>query len=102
MKRLLFDSNLYIESLRRKDNSLLRARNYGRALLHLNSVVLEELYAGCSDAKAETAIDKLHVSFARAGRLVTPNDSDWAEVGRVLQRIGHKYGYEQIGRARLY
>lgn len=101
MKRLLFDSNLYIESLRRSDGSLLLARNYGGALLHLSSVVLEELYAGCSDAKAEAAIDKLHSSFARAGRLVTPNDSDWAEVGRVLQRIGRKYGYEQIGRARL-
>jgi hypothetical protein len=28
-------------------------------------------------------------------------ESDWVEVGRVLQRIGRKYGYEQIGRARL-
>lgn len=101
MKRILFDSSLYIESLRRSDGSLLLARNYADALLHLSSVVAEELYAGADDAQAEAAIERLHRSFGRAGRLVTPNDSDWTEAGRVLAQIGRKYGYEQIGRARL-
>lgn len=101
MKRVLFDSSIYIESLRRGDGSLLLARSYGGALLHLSSVVIEELYAGCVDAKGEATIDKLHLSFTKAGRLVTPNGADWAEAGRVLQKIGRKYGHEQIGRARL-
>jgi predicted nucleic acid-binding protein len=101
MRRVLFDSSLYIESLQRSDGSLLLARSYMGAPIHLSSVVVEELYAGADDARAEAAVERLHRSFSRVGRVVTPNDSDWAETGRLLARIGRKYGYERIGRSRL-
>lgn len=101
MNRILFDSTLYIESLRRSDGTLLLARTYGESLMHLNSVVVEELYAGATDAKAEAAIERLHVSFQRVRRIVTPLHTDWVEAGRVLAKIGRKYGHETIGRSRL-
>ena len=76
MRRILFDSSLYIESLRRADASLLLARNYGDSLLWLSSVVVGELFAGAADKKAEAAIEKLCFSFQKARRLVTPTSSD--------------------------
>lgn len=101
MRRTLFDSTLYIESLRRGDGSLLQARSFGGSLLWLSSVVVEELFAGARDKSAEGAVEKLHFSFQKAGRLVTPLDSDWTEAGKVLAKLGRKYGYEMIRRARL-
>jgi hypothetical protein len=41
-----------------------------------------------------SAVDKM-------GRLLVPILSDWTLAGNVLGKIGEKYGYELIGRARL-
>src|SRR5207249_7436518 len=101
MRRILFDSSLYMESLRLAYVSLLLARNYGDSLLWLSSVVVGELFAGEADRKAEAAIEKLCFSFQKARRLLTPSSSDWFEAGKLLARIGSKYGYEMIGRARM-
>jgi predicted nucleic acid-binding protein len=34
-------------------------------------------------------------------RLLTPDGSDWVAAGRILAKVGAKYGFDQIGRARL-
>lgn len=33
--------------------------------------------------------------------MLVPNLSDWVSAGKVLALLAQKYGYEQIGRARL-
>ncbi len=62
--------------------------------------MLEELYAGVS-ARDRRVVERLERDFDRARRILVPNLSDWAQVGRVLARLAADYGYERIGQARL-
>jgi predicted nucleic acid-binding protein len=62
--------------------------------------VLEELCAG-ADAAAVRLIEKLERGFERARRVLVPNLSDWTHSGRILAKVGAKYGFERIGQARL-
>jgi len=75
-------------------------RRADEAPLWLSSVVLEELYAGASEA-AVRALERLEHDFEKAKRVLVPNLSDWTSAGKVLARLAAKYGYERIGRARL-
>lgn len=43
----------------------------------------------------------LEKDFERAGRLLVPLQADWTVGGQVLALIGKKYGYEEVGRARM-
>jgi len=96
---VLFDSSLYIRALR-GDGALLLQRWARETPLWLSAVVLEELYAGVS-TRDQRVVEKLERDFGRAGRILIPNLSDWSNAGRILARLGQKYGYERIGRARL-
>jgi predicted nucleic acid-binding protein len=62
--------------------------------------VLEELYAGVS-RRDRKVVERLERDFQRAGRILVPSLSDWAQAGKVLALIASEYGYEQIGRGRL-
>jgi predicted nucleic acid-binding protein len=101
MRAALFDSSVYIAGIRRGDDAVLAQRRLSPdTLLWLNSVVLEELYAG---ARGDTcdSIERLEYDFERARRILVPNLGDWTQAGRVLARVAAKYGYEQIGQGRL-
>jgi predicted nucleic acid-binding protein len=101
MPPVLFDASVYISAFRRGgDASLLFRRWTGASPLWLSSVVLEELYAGAL-AKDHAVLEKLERDFDRARRILVPNLSDWTQAGKVLARLGRKYGYERIGKARL-
>ena len=62
--------------------------------------MLEELYAGAA-RNDYRILEKLERDFERARRVLVPSLGDWTQAGRVLGRLGAKYGYERIGRARL-
>lgn len=96
---VLFDSSLYIRALR-GDGALLLERWPHETPLWLSAVVLEELYAGAS-ARDHRIVARLERDFDRARRILIPNLSDWTAAGKMLARLARKYGYEQIGRARL-
>lgn len=97
----LFDSSIYIDGFRNSGEAfVLFQRQEQKAPLWLSSVVLEELYAGASTAGARI-LAKVERDFDLMGRLLTPNHSDWARAGKLLASLGNKYGYEQIGQARL-
>lgn len=66
----------------------------------LSSVVLEELYAGTRPGD-HFVLDRMERDFERARRILVPNLTDWTVTGKVLARIGSKYGFESIGQARL-
>jgi predicted nucleic acid-binding protein len=101
MKPILFDTSVYITALRRGDDQILQTRNVAQAApLWLSAVVLEELYAG-ADGAGRKRLTRLERDFDKVGRLLVPLLSDWTKTGDVLARIAAKYGYEQIGRARL-
>jgi predicted nucleic acid-binding protein len=97
---VLFDASIYISGLRASGLSLLLQRWVRQTPLWLSAVVLEELYAGAKPGDHKI-VEKLEQDFERAGRILVPLLSDWSNAGRILAWLGQKYGYEQIGRARL-
>lgn len=101
MPAALFDSSVYISALRKGQNATVAARNLASGTpLWLSAVVLEELYAGVIGSGGRI-VERLERDFENARRILVPNLSDWAQAGKVLARLAAKYGYEQVGRARL-
>ena len=100
MQRILFDASVYIQSLRLQDQDLIQTRTIipGTALW-LSSVVLEELFAG-SKRDSIRIVEKLERDFKTVGRVLTPDLGDWVGAGRILAKIGAKYGVDYIGRSR--
>jgi predicted nucleic acid-binding protein len=96
----LFDTSIYIAALRQGENAVPALRWSGKSPVWLSSVVLEELPAG-ANSRQIPLLEKIERDFDRVGRIVTPNHGDWVRAGRVLARIGQKYGYEEIGKAWL-
>ncbi|MBC7932255.1 MAG: type II toxin-antitoxin system VapC family toxin [Rubrivivax sp.] len=107
MPGILFDTSVYISALRRGDVSILLSRRAARSgeaqdrPLWLSVVVLEELLVGAQDRRMKKLLAHLERDFERTGRLLVPLQSDWTAAGQVLALIGEKYGYEEVGRARL-
>ncbi|MGB7924350.1 MAG: type II toxin-antitoxin system VapC family toxin [Pyrinomonadaceae bacterium] len=107
MPGTLFDTSVYISALRTGDLSILSSRRVARkgeakdSPLWLSVVVLEELYVGAQDRKMKKLLSHLEKSFESAGRILVPLQSDWTAGGQVLALIGKKYGYEEVGRARM-
>ena len=101
MGPVLLDTSIYITALRAGDDAVLKLRRLTPgAPLWLSSVVLEELYAGVKPRDSRI-VERLERDFAKAGRMLVPNLSDWTLTGKLLARLAAKYGYEQIGQARL-
>ncbi len=107
MPGILYDTSVYISALRQGDPAILGLRRATRPgerqsiPLWLSVVVLEELYVGAIDAKARKAFDRFANDFDKADRLLIPSRRDWATAGQVLSKLGVKYGFDQVGRARL-
>jgi predicted nucleic acid-binding protein len=101
MGPVLLDTSIYITALRAGDDAVLKLRRFTPgAPLWLSSVVLEELYAGVK-SRDFRIVERLERDFDNAGRVLVPNLSDWTLTGKLLARLAAKYGYEQIGQARL-
>jgi predicted nucleic acid-binding protein len=58
------------------------------------------LYAGANQKEC-AVVEHLERDFGKASRILVPNLGDWAQTGKVLARVGTKYGFEQIRRGRL-
>lgn len=101
MQPLLFDTSIYITALRQGDAATIFLRRLaGGEPIWLSAVVLEELYAG-TDARNRGNVEQLEHDFDRARRILVPNLGDWSQAGKVLARLGAKYGYEHVEKARL-
>ncbi len=101
MRPVLFDTSVYISALRQGDEAVLQTRNVAHGSpLWLSAVVIEELYAG-ANAKGRKRLAKFERDFVKVNRLLVPEAGEWTRTGEVLARIGEKYGYDKIGRARM-
>jgi predicted nucleic acid-binding protein len=99
--QILFDTSVYIGAFRgNRDAGLIFECWRGKVPLWVSSVVLEELYAG-ADAAGRRVIETLERDFERARRVLVPDLTDWTQTGRMLAKIGAKYGFERIGQGRL-
>ena len=107
MSGILFDTSVYISALRQGDPSIFSLRRAARTgdqqtrPLWLSVVVLEELYVGAVNAKAQRDLQRMEREFLKIGRLLVPDHNDWTSAGQVLAKIGHKYGFNLVGRSRL-
>ncbi len=97
----VFDTSIYIRELRKGNKNILSQRQSESFPLWLSSVVLEELYVGASDRKSVKIFAKLEQEFDKVNRLLVPNQSDWSIAGQILNKIGEKYGFDKVGKARL-
>jgi predicted nucleic acid-binding protein len=104
---ILFDTSVYISDLRQGSASLFTLRRTAHKVgestrpLWLSAVVLEELHAGAQDRRLKKLLVRLENDFEKVKRVLVPLRSDWTACGQVLAQVGTKYGYEEIGRARL-
>lgn len=102
-----FDTSIYIRALRRNGSEILNRRNTSRQNpnvfqpIWLSAVVLEELYVGASSKSAVKILTRFEKDFTNINRLFVPNQTDWTMTGQILNRIGEKYGFEIVGKARL-
>lgn len=104
---ILFDTSVYIGALRQGDSSILavrrarRTHNGDSSPLWLSAVVLSELLTGADEKKDRRQLLKTEQEFIKLSRLLVPARRDWNLAGQVLAQVGTKYGYEEVGRARL-
>jgi predicted nucleic acid-binding protein len=107
MAGILFDTSVYIQALRSGDSAILTLRRAARAgeaksrPLYLSVVVLEELFVGASSARDRKLLSAFEKDFAKINRLTVPQKADWILAGQVLNKIGGKYGFDLVARARL-
>lgn len=97
MAGLLFDTSIYIDAFRSRDDAILRARTATDGPVCLSAVVLAELYAGAFERAVRT-VQKLEHDFRAAERLIVPSGTDWATAGGALAYLREKFGYEVKGR----
>jgi predicted nucleic acid-binding protein len=100
-KSIIFDTSVYIRSLRQGNINILLQRQEEKSPIWLSAVVLEELYVGASDSKLVKILTKFEYDFTKINRLLVPNQNDWSIAGQILNKIGEKYGFDKVGKARL-
>jgi predicted nucleic acid-binding protein len=85
MRRLVIDTNVYVDWLNRgRHEGVLFERG---AVKYLSAVVLMELRAGAFRAADRRILGRLEAAFERAGRILTPSRAVFAEAGDTLRRL---------------
>ncbi|ODS34239.1 MAG: PIN domain protein [Candidatus Scalindua rubra] len=89
MKKLLLDTDLYIEFLRRGTyHKLIRdVYAYETPGIYFSSVVIQELLAGAIGKAGRKNVETLYQPFESAGRIVTPTHNNWKEAGDILSLL---------------
>ncbi len=100
MKKILFDTSIYISFLREGKtlNFFLDHPSYS---IYLSMVVLQELYAGATDPFTLKKLDQFYHTLKKYHRILIPTEEDWKECGTTLSKIGKTYGFESIKKSRL-
>ncbi len=105
MAGIVFDSSVYVNALRKGDESIFLLRNYedrdGQMPVWLSVVVVEELLAGAVDIKTQKLLARIQKVFESNNRLLVPNKTDWVETGKIINRFGQRFGYETVGKGRI-
>lgn len=96
MRRLVIDTNVYVEWLNgRRHEALVFQPD---AVKYLSAVVLMELRAGAFSPGDRRALRRLEAAFARAGRLLAPPRAVFADAGDTLRRLQAEHGYDVTAR----
>jgi len=96
MRRLVIDTNLYIDWLNRgRHEEILFQRD---SVKYMSAVVLMELRAGAFSPADRRVLARLQAAFERAGRLLAPTRIVFAEAGDTLRKLQADQGYNFAAR----
>jgi predicted nucleic acid-binding protein len=85
--KLLFDSSVWIDHLRRGALVPIFPALRGKFVLWLDAVSAAELGAGCRSKRERGGIARLLSPFEKAGRIATPEAGDYVRDGAALSRL---------------
>jgi predicted nucleic acid-binding protein len=99
MRRLVIDTNLYIDWLNtgRHEGVVFRPD----AVKYMSAVVVLELYAGAFSSRDRRLVRDVVGTFARADRIVVPSAAIYEDAGHVLRRLQESRGYQPAGSSSL-
>ena len=88
MAKHLIDSDLYIDLIQNQATLPILRELYENDApgIYFSSIVIQELLAGARGPRARTQVETLYRPFERAGRIVTPNHSQWKDSGNMLAK----------------
>ncbi len=88
MAKHLIDSDLYIDLIQSRSTlPILRALYESDAPgIYFSSIVIQELLAGARGPRARAQVETLYRPFEKAGRIITPNHSQWKDTGDMLAK----------------
>ena len=92
MRRLILDTNLYIDWLNAGRHEAILFQP--DAVKFMSTVVMMELLAGAHAARDRTRLHDLFRTFTRLGRIVTPSSTTYQEAGDVLRQLQTARGYQ--------
>jgi len=93
--KVILDTSIYIPFINDGiENPVIDLRSR-KPLSFLCAVVIEELYAGAHDKTSINLLDRLYETFNKIGRLIVPEAADWQRTGKVIAKLGNKYGFEE-------
>lgn len=91
MRRLVLDTNLYIDWLNTGTHETILFQP--DAVKFMSTVVMMELLAGAHVAHDRTRLHDLFTTFTKLGRIITPSSANYQEAGDVLRQLQTVHGY---------
>jgi predicted nucleic acid-binding protein len=85
--KVLFDTSVWIEHLRRGALTEVIPALRGKFSLWLDAVSAAELRAGCRSKLERSGVDHLLAPFEKAGRLAVPEAGDYVRAATALSRL---------------
>lgn len=93
--KVIFDTSIYIPFINQGIAYPTTELNIRKPIPYMSAVVIEELYAGAFDNISIKLLDKIYTTFEDLDRLIVPDASDWQKTGKVVAKLGKKYGFEE-------
>ena len=93
--KILLDASIYIPFINKGVSYPFLELEVEKPVVYLSAVVIKELYAGAFDNNSIELLDELYGVFYSTGRLIVPFASDWQKAGKVVAKLGRKYGFEE-------
>lgn len=91
MRRLILDTNLYIDWLNVGAHAPILFQS--DAVKFMSAVVMMELLAGAHALRDRTRLHELFRTFSKLGRMIIPSAETYEEAGGVLRQLQTTHGY---------
>jgi predicted nucleic acid-binding protein len=91
MRRVVIDTNVYVDWINRGYHEEVLFQR--ETVKYLSAIVLMELRAGAFSRRDRRLLQRLEAAFERAGRVLLPSRTVFAEAGEALRRLQADRGY---------